>query len=153
MSGHSDFGFFNNLGASSLFYLGISRYCVSCLSIATWQSGNDIHDFCRCHLWCWWSLFSKYCIRPRTILYNITSEYNSTFVFFWCLASNSAFFKWLVSISDAKWTFAPVVLASSITSFLLLTFVRFHAEIFSNFSLPCPPLPLLLEFWWLEAQD
>ena len=28
----------------------------------------------------------------------------------------------------------PVVLASSITSFLLLTFVRFHAENFSNFS-------------------
>ena len=39
-----------------------------------------------------------------------------------------------MSISEAKWTFAPFVLASSITSFLLLTFVRFHAEIFSNFS-------------------
>ena len=39
-----------------------------------------------------------------------------------------------MSINAAKWTFAPDVLASSITSFLLLTFVRFHAEIFSNFS-------------------
>ena len=39
-----------------------------------------------------------------------------------------------MSINDAKWTVAPAVLASSITCFLLLTFVRFHAEIFSNFS-------------------
>ena len=39
-----------------------------------------------------------------------------------------------MSINDAKWTVAPDVLASSITSFLLLTFVKFHAEIFSNCS-------------------
>ena len=54
-------------------------------------------------------------------------------LYFWRFASNSAFFKWHMSISEAKWTFAPFVLASSITSFLLLTFVRFHAEMFSNF--------------------
>ena len=53
---------------------------------------------------------------------------------FWCFASNSAFFRWHMSINDAKWTVAPAVLASSITCFLLLTFVRFHAEIFSYFS-------------------
>ena len=51
------------------------------MSCATRQSGNDIHDFCCCHLWCWWSLFGEYCIRPRIVFYNITSEYNSTFVF------------------------------------------------------------------------
>ena len=39
-----------------------------------------------------------------------------------------------ISINDAKWTVAPDVLASSITSFSLLTFVRFHSGIFSNFS-------------------
>ena len=39
-----------------------------------------------------------------------------------------------MSINDAKWTVAPDVLASSITVFLLLTLVKFHAEIFSNFS-------------------
>ena len=55
-------------------------------------------------------------------------------LYFWCFVSNSAFFKWQMSISEAKWTFAPDVLASSITSFLLLTFVRFHAGIFANFS-------------------
>ena len=32
------------------FFLGISRYCISCLSCAPWQSGYDIHDFCCCHL-------------------------------------------------------------------------------------------------------
>ena len=55
-------------------------------------------------------------------------------LYFWCFVSNSAFFKSQRSISEAKWTFAPVVLASSITSFLLLTFVRSHAGIFSSFS-------------------
>ena len=55
-------------------------------------------------------------------------------LYFWCFVSNSAFFKWQMSISGARWTFAPFVLASSITSFLLLTFVRSHAGIFSNFS-------------------
>ena len=79
ISGHSDFGIFNNVGAFSIFYLGISRYCVCCLSCASWQSGFDIHDFC-CHLWCWWPLFSEYCIWAWIILHNVTSEHNSTFV-------------------------------------------------------------------------
>ena len=35
------------------FLLGYKpRYCVSCLSIATRQSGDDIHDFSCCHLRC-----------------------------------------------------------------------------------------------------
>ena len=55
-------------------------------------------------------------------------------LYFWCFVSNSAFFRWQMSINDAKWTVAPDVLASSITCFSLLTFVRFHAENFSNFS-------------------
>ena len=63
------------------FKLGISGYCVSCLSCARRQSGDDIHDLCCCHLWCWWPLFSEYCIRSRIIFHNVTSEYNSTFVF------------------------------------------------------------------------
>ena len=45
MSGHSDLGIFINFGAFFIFNLGISRYCVSCLSCATWQFGDDIHDF------------------------------------------------------------------------------------------------------------
>ena len=34
------------------FHLGKRRYCVCCLSIATWQSGDDIHDLGGCHLRC-----------------------------------------------------------------------------------------------------
>ena len=48
--------FYCSLGSSARsifhFYLGFSRYCVCCLSIATRQSGDDIHDFSCCHLRC-----------------------------------------------------------------------------------------------------
>ena len=63
------------------FFLGISRYCVSCLSCTTWQSGDDIHDFSCCHLRCWRSLFSENCRRPRLVFHNVASDYNPTFVF------------------------------------------------------------------------
>ena len=53
-------------------------------------------------------------------------------LYFCCFVTKSAFFKWHMSINGANWTFATDVLASSIASFLLLTFVRFHAEMFSN---------------------
>ena len=51
----------------------------------------------------------------------------------WCFAS-STFFKWHVSIDDAQWTYVLDVLVLSITVFLLLILVKFHAWIFSNFS-------------------
>ena len=63
----------------SHFYLGKSRYCVCCLTIATKQSGDDIHDLRCCHLRCWRSLFSEYCIRPWIVFYNITRAYNCIF--------------------------------------------------------------------------
>ena len=50
--------------------------------------------------------------------------------YFLCFFSNSAFFKWQMSINDAKCTFKSLRLASSITSDLFLTFARFHAEVF-----------------------
>ena len=75
------FGILSNLGTSSNFCLGVRWYCVCCLSCASWKSCCDIHYFCCRHLWRWWSLFSKYRKRSRIILHNVTSEYNSTFVF------------------------------------------------------------------------
>ena len=63
------------------FHLGIRRYCVCCLSIATKQSGDDIHDLSCCHLRCWRSLFSEYCIRTWVIFYNKSAKYNSTLKF------------------------------------------------------------------------
>ena len=55
-------------------------------------------------------------------------------LYFWCFVSNSAFFKWQRSINEAKCTFLPSFLASSITSDLFLTFALSHAGIFSSFS-------------------
>ena len=133
MTGHSDLGIFNNFGASSISYLGFSRFCVRCLSVATWQSGDDIHDFCCCHLWCWWSLFGKYCVKPFIVFHNITSEYNSTFVFL-VLCLQVGILQWQMSISEAIWTFAPFVLASSTSG---------STPKFSPISpIPCPLLPL-----------
>ena len=113
-------------------------------------------------VWIWypWLLlqsFEKLMILVQWILrktpessFTISPRSTTQPLYFWCFASNSAFFRWHMSINDAKWTVAPVVLASSIT-FLLLTFVKFHAEIFSIFPIPCPLRPLLQEFSWLEA--
>ena len=54
--------------------------------------------------------------------------------YFWKFGSNSEFLRWHRSINDAKWTFLTWFLASSITSFLFLTFVSCHAGILSSFS-------------------
>ena len=88
--------------------------------IATRQSGDDIHDLGGCHLRCWRSLFSEFCTRARVVFYNITTEHNLTFVFL-VLCLQFSIFRWQLSINDAKWIVAPVVLASSITCFWLLT--------------------------------
>ena len=55
MSGHADFGIFNNFGASSIFTWVLADTASAALSCAPWQSGYDIHDFSGCHLGCWWT--------------------------------------------------------------------------------------------------
>ena len=52
-----------------------------------------------------------------------------------------------------KWTCLPLFYASSITSFLFLTFVSCHARIFSSFSIIFPRLPLHPVFLMLEASE
>ena len=56
-------------------------------------------------------------------------------LYFWYWGSSSEFFRWQRSINDAKWTFQPLFLASSITSFLFLSFVSCRAGVFFSFSL------------------
>ena len=63
------------------FYLGVGRHCISCLSFATWQSCNNIHDLCSSHLWCRWALFSEDCVGSRIVLYNLSSEGSSSAFF------------------------------------------------------------------------
>ena len=83
MSGHSEFGNFQSFWSIFHFYLGISRYCIRCLSITTWQSGDDIHDFFGSHFWCWWSFFCEYGIRSGIILNNIACILQMTNVHQW----------------------------------------------------------------------
>ena len=54
-------------------------------------------------------------------------------LYLWYWGSSFEFLRWHISINDAKWTFLSLFLASSITSFWFLTFVRCHACIFSSF--------------------
>ena len=61
-------------------------------------------------------------------------------LYYWHWGSSS---EWQRSIKVVKRTFLSLLLTSSITSFLFLTFVSYHVRIFSSFS---PLLSLRLEF-------
>ena len=72
------------------------------------------------------ALFSKNCIGSRVVFYNVPP--NTTLPLYLCnLGSNSAFLRWHMSISVAKWTFFLSLCASRKTCFILLTFSKFHA--------------------------
>ena len=129
------------------FHLGTSRYCVRCLSIATWQSGDDIHDFCCCHLWCWWSLFGEYCVRPRIVFYNITSEYNSTFVLL-VLCTQFSIFSNDICPSVMQYELlrpSSLLHRSPLSCFWLLS--GSTPKISPIFPISCPLLLLLLDFF------
>ena len=145
MSGHSDFGIINNFGASSIFYLGINRYCIRCLSCAPWQSGYDIHDFSCYHLRCWWSLFGEYCVRPRIVFYNIMSEYNSTFVFL-VLCLQFSIFQMTYVHQWGKMNFCALRLCVIDHLFLTFDFRQVPLRFFPIFPIPCPLLLLMQEF-------
>ena len=81
ISGHSDFGIFNSDGASSILTWVQADTATAACPEHPWSLDMISITFCSRHLWCWWSLLSEYCIRSWIIFYNVTSEYNSTFVF------------------------------------------------------------------------
>ena len=74
MSGHSDPRNFVSVGVSSIFDVSGSGYGIACLSSASSESGNNIHNFCGRHLGCRRTLFRKYSV------WNVTSEYDTTFI-------------------------------------------------------------------------
>ena len=128
------------------FYQGTSRNCISCLSCAPWQSGYDTHDFCCCHLWCWWSLFSEYRIRPRIIFYNITSENNSTFVFL-VLCLQFSIFQMTDVHQWGKMNFCAIRPCFIDHLFFYIWLSSDSTPIFSPmFPIPCPPLLSLQKF-------
>ena len=55
-------------------------------------------------------------------------------LYFWYWGSTSEFLRWQRSINDAKWTFLPLFLASSITSFFVSDFRQLPCQDFLQFS-------------------
>ena len=135
MSGHSDFGFFNNVGASS---------------ILTWVYAETASAACPAYPGCLDIMSMTYAAvicdadEPCSVNtaydpeFSFTTSPRSTTrpLYFWNCGSNSEFLRWQRSIHDAKCTVLPSFLASAITSFLFLTFVSCHAGIFSSFPDP-----------------
>ena len=109
MSGHSDLGVFNNFGASS---------------ICTWPKADTASAACPAHPdsldMISMTFAAVICDADDSCSVNTGKDPESSFtissrsttrpLYFWCFASHSAFFKWQMSISEAKWTFAPFVL-------------------------------------------
>ena len=131
-SGHSDYGNFQLFLEHLPLLRGFQQILHQLLvlrSLAVWNMISmtfaaviwDADDPCSANTT--WDPESSFTISPRS---------TTRPLYFW-FVSNSAFFKWQ-SINEATWTFAHFVLASSITSDLLLTLVRSHAGIVSSFS-------------------
>ena len=84
----------------------------------------------------------------ENIFYNVTSEYDPALKFLILRFQLRILEDDKDSINDEKWTFLPLFLASSVTSFLFLTFVSCHMPGFSPvFPIIFPLPPVLLEFF------
>ena len=151
MSGHSDFGTFNDLGASSIF---------------TWVSADTASAGCPAHpgslekmsmtfaaviLRCWRSLFSEHCIRTRVVFYNITAENNSTFVLLVLCLQFSIFPNDICPSVRRNELLRPSSwLHRSPLSYFWISSGS-TPKFSPNFSIPCPLLPFAAGISWLEA--
>ena len=107
MSGHSDFGIFNNLWASSIFtWVQAGTASAACpskpdnlemISMILAAVICDAEDPC-----------SVNTAKDPELSFTISPRRTTRPLYFWCFASNSAFFRWQMSINDAKWTFAAL---------------------------------------------
>ena len=79
-------------------------------------SRNDIHFCCCCHLRRRRALFSKYCmcIGSRVVFYDVTSEYDSTFILRLCTLKQ-AFSLWVTGFVTSL-----LILVHSFSHFVLL---------------------------------
>ena len=103
-------------------------------SVHPGKSWCNVHYFCSRHLWRRWSLLSKYCIQSWIISHDVTAEYNSTFCISETVAPTPNAWNNIRPFTTQKCTILHSSLASTIISFLFLTFVSCHASIFSSFS-------------------
>ena len=121
ISGHSDFGIFNDVGASSMLTWvqadTASAACPEhpgCLAMTSMTSAAvicDADDPCSVNTAC--DPESFFTMSPRSTTLPL---------YFWNCGSNSEFLRWQRSINEAKWTFLPSFHASSITSFFVSDF-------------------------------
>ena len=107
MSGHSDFVFFP-------FLLGCKKilcplHALRNLEIWRWYPWLLLPSFVMLMILVQWILHETL---NRLLQYDHGGQLDPCI--FWCFASNLAFFRWHVSISEAKWTFSPIVIASSV---------------------------------------
>ena len=126
MSGHSDLGIFNNFGTYFILsgYEQILHQLLVLRTLAVW-------------IWYPWLLLPSLVMLMILVLWILYKIQNHLLHFRLGIQLDLCMFGALppirhssngqMSISEAKWTFAPFVLASSITSDLLLTFVTSHA--------------------------
>ena len=132
ISGHFDFGNFNNVGASSILTCvwadTASAACpahLGSLDIASITFAAVICDSDDpCSVNTAYDPESSFTMSRRSITLHS---------YFWNCGSNSEFLRWQRSINDAKCTVLPLFLASAITTFLFLTFVTCLTSIFSPF--------------------
>ena len=125
-----------------------SWYCVSCLSCATRQSWDDIHDFCYCHQWCWWSL-SFVMLSNRLLQYHPGVQLD--LCIFGALPPIQYFSNDIcLSVRRNELLSPSSLLHRSPLSYFWLSSGS-TPKISPIFPIPCPLLPLLREFSWLEA--
>ena len=133
-SGQSDLNF-ERSGSVLQFYLGVSRYGVGCLSVTVGQSCKKTSTTCAAVIWDADEPFSAKTVwAPESSL--TMSPRSTTLPLYFCnLGSSSAFLRWHVSISVAKWTFfLSLFVLREWPSVLLLTFPMCQAWIFSIFA-------------------
>ena len=153
ISGHSDIGICSNLGASSIFTWVLADTASAACPCATRQSGNNVHDFLRLSL-------VMLVILVQWILHTILNHLSQCHLgvrplplYYWYWGSDSEFLRWHRSMDDAKWTFLPLFLASSITSFCLSDFHLLPCWYLSPiFPIFFPPQHSHLEFFECSSE-
>ena len=132
MSGHSDFGTFNNVGASFILtWVWADTASAACpahpgsLALASITVAAVICNAEEpCSVNTAWEPESSFTMSPRSTI---------RLLYFWCCGSNSEFLRWQTSINVEKLTFFLSICASRMTSFWLLTLSNCQAGIVSSF--------------------
>ena len=152
ISGHSDFGIFNNVGASSTLTCVLadtaSDACpahpgsLEIMSMTFAAVICDADDPCS----------AKTAYDPESS-FTLSPRSTTLPLYFWCWGSNSEFLRWQRSINDAKVSFSALIPCFIDHLFLVSEFCQLPCQYFLQSSQFCPLLPLHLEFSLLEASE